>query len=77
MKTITFTEFRRTASSVLDYVEKGESIHILRHGRAIAKIILVAGERRSKPSWKRPGPRLVIPGVSLSKAVLAERRSAR
>lgn len=75
MKTVTFTEFRKNASEILDLVEKGESIRLLRHGKAIAKI-LPAALRESKPAWKRPGLRLVAAGASLSKAVLEERRSS-
>ena len=75
MKTVTFTEFRRNASEVLDLVEKGESIRVLRHGKAIARIV-PADRREAKPAWKRPGLRLVTAGVSLSRAVLAERRSS-
>ena len=75
MKTVTFTEFRKHASEVLDLVEKGESIRVLRHGKAIARVV-PAGLRESKPAWKRPGLRLVKAGVSLSKAVLEERRSS-
>lgn len=76
MKTITFTEFRRNASGVLDLVEKGESIRVLRHGKPIAKIV-PADLRQSRSrgtAWKRPGLRLVIPGGSLSEAVLEDRR---
>jgi prevent-host-death family protein len=76
MKTVTFTEFRKHASAVLDLVEKGESIRVLRHGKAIAKVVPAAGERGRKPAWKRPGLRLVKAGVSLSRAVLEERRSS-
>jgi len=75
MKTLTFTEFRKNASDALDLVEKGESIRVLRHGKAIAKIV-PAEWREAKPAWKRPGLRLVATGASLSKAVLAERRSS-
>ena len=75
MKTITFSEFRKHASEVLDLVEKGESIQVLRHGKAIARVV-PAGRRKSKPSWKRPGLRLVKAGVSLSRAVLEERRAS-
>jgi prevent-host-death family protein len=75
MKTVTFTEFRKHASEVLDLVEKGESIRVLRHGKAIARVV-PAGLRESKLAWKRPGLRLVKAGVSLSKAVLEERRSS-
>lgn len=75
MKTVTFTEFRKNASGVMDLVEKGESIRLLRHGKAIAKIV-PAELRESRPAWKRPGLRLATAGVSLSKAVLVERRSS-
>ncbi len=76
MKTVTCTEFRKKASGVLDLVEKGESIRILRHGKAIAKIV-PAELRPLRPAWKRPGLRLVTAGASLSRAVLEERRSSR
>lgn len=76
MKTLTFTEFRKNASAALDCVEGGESICVLRHGKAIANII-PAKRNQPEPAWKRPGPRMVISGASLSKAVLQERRSAR
>jgi prevent-host-death family protein len=56
MKTISFSEFRKNASQVLDLVEKGESIRVLRHGKAIAKIV-PSEPRRAQPAWKRPGPR--------------------
>ncbi|MBI2193529.1 MAG: type II toxin-antitoxin system Phd/YefM family antitoxin [Planctomycetes bacterium] len=75
MKTITFTDFRKSASEVLDWVEKGETIRVLRHGKAIAKIIPVEA-RESSPAWRRPGLRLVASGASLSKAVLDERATA-
>ncbi len=77
MKTVTFTEFRKSASAVLDRVERGESIYIVRHKRAIAKIVPAAGQGHPEPAWKRPGPCLVVPGASLSRALLAERRSMR
>jgi len=76
MKTVSFTEFRSHASRVMDLVEKGETVRVLRHGKAVAKIV-PADWRPAKPAWKRPGLRLVAPGASLSKAVLEERRSSR
>jgi len=75
MKAVTFTEFRKSASQVLDLVEKGETIRVLRHGRAIARIVPDQGAD-TKPAWKRPGLRLVVAGLSLSRAVLEERRSS-
>ncbi len=74
--TMTFTEFRKNASAVLDRVERGESIEVLRHGKPVAKII-PANPDGALPSWKRPIRRLVIPGVSLSRMILEDRRSGR
>jgi len=76
MKTVTFTEFRKNASAVLDRVEGGESICVLRHGKTIAKIVPAKRDPR-EPAWKRPGLRLAVAGASLSRAVLEERRSTR
>ena len=75
MKTVTFTEFRKHASEVLNLVEKGESVRVLRHGKAIARVVPV-GMIEREPSWKRPGLRLSAKGAALSKAVLEERRSS-
>ena len=37
MRTVTFTQFRRNASSLITDVEKGEIVRILRHGRPVAR----------------------------------------
>ena len=74
MRTVTFSEFRRNASGILDLVEKGEKVCILRHGKIIANIV---------PPWvapsnarlEAPGPGVSGEGVSLSRAVIEERRS--
>lgn len=76
MRTVTSSEFRRNASAVLDLVENGEVVQVLRHGRAIAKLV-PSGGAESQPAWKRPGVRIIAPGTSLSKAVLEERRASR
>ncbi|MEO8230759.1 MAG: type II toxin-antitoxin system prevent-host-death family antitoxin, partial [Ignavibacteriota bacterium] len=39
MRTVNFTEFRNNASLLLSAVEKGEVVIVMRHGKAIAKII--------------------------------------
>ena len=75
MKTITFTEFRKNASGIMDLVEQGGTFRLLRHGKAIAEIV-PAETRESTPAWQRPGPRLVTSGAALAKAVLEERESA-
>ena len=76
MKTVSSSEFRSNASAILDLVENGEMVRILRHGKPIAEIVPFVGEQVT-PAWKRPGLRMVAPGAELSKAVLAERRSSR
>jgi antitoxin (DNA-binding transcriptional repressor) of toxin-antitoxin stability system len=74
VKTITFTEFRKHASGLLSDVEKGESFLVLRHGKPIAEISPPATGREVRPSWKRPGLKLIAKGASLSAAILEERR---
>ncbi|HMO50661.1 MAG TPA: type II toxin-antitoxin system Phd/YefM family antitoxin [Kiritimatiellia bacterium] len=73
MITIPFTEFRRNASNLLDRVEKGESLLLVRHGRPIAEILPVSTGDGHIPSWKRPGIRLTAKGTRLSSAIIEDR----
>lgn len=75
MKTVTFTEFRKRASSFISEVEHGETIVLLRRGKPIAEIIPFTDRAQQTPSWKRPGIRLQIQGSDLSSAILEERES--
>ncbi len=72
MRTISFTEFRKHASSLFSAVEEGEIIVILRHGKPVAEIKPVV-PKDAVPSWKRPGLRLAVKGAKLSSAILEER----
>ena len=72
MKTANFTEFRKHAAEFLDEVEKGEVVRILRHGKAVADISPVP--MTDRPSWKKAPPQLPMSGVSLSKAILENRK---
>ena len=76
MTAVTFTEFRKRASSLLSAVEKGDVFVILRHGKHIAELGPVGWEQSREPSWKRPGLRLTASGASLSRAILEEREKA-
>ena len=76
MTTVTFTEFRKHASGLITDVENGETLVILRHGRPVAEVSPVASAPKGLPSWKRHHTPLVIPGVSLSKAILEEREES-
>ena len=74
MKTVNFTEFRKHAAEFLDAVEKGEVVRILRHGKPVADFTPVPSE--DKPSWKKGPPQISLSGVSLSKAILQNRKDA-
>jgi len=75
MKTVTCTDFRKNASTLLTEVQHGETIVLLRHGSPIAEIIPFSDQLPQEPSWKRPGIRLQIKGSTLSSAILEERES--
>jgi prevent-host-death family protein len=76
MKSVTFTEFRSNASGILDMVEGGETVRVMRHGRPVANIVPI--DRPVGPAaWQGRGLRLVVPGAQLAAAVLKERRSGR
>lgn len=55
MHTIPLSEFRAHASAMIDLVEKGETVRILRHGKLVAELVPPKPEAPVKvPSWKRP-----------------------
>ena len=75
MKQATFTEVRNHAKTYYDLVESGESVRVLRNGKAIADIVPVIADL---PSWKRRKVQpLLLDGVSASRTILEERASGR
>jgi prevent-host-death family protein len=76
MVSTAFTEFRKRTAAYLDKVENGETVIITRHGRPIAEVI-PASPARSLKSWKRPALRLSIKGLSLSRAIMEDRKASR
>jgi prevent-host-death family protein len=55
MQTLSVSEFRAHASEMLDLVERGETVRILRHGKPVAELVpVVAGAAEAQPAWKRP-----------------------
>lgn len=73
MKQATFTDVRNHAKTYFDLVEAGESVRVLRNGKAIADIVPVVADL---PSWKRRKAQpLVLDGVSVSRMILDERDS--
>ena len=79
MNTIPLSEFRANASAMIDRVERGETVLILRHGKPVAELRPVRPDVAVEiPSYKRPfEPLLQLPlGCSAVKALLDERDSA-
>ena len=73
MRTISFTDFRKKASSFITEVEHGETLILLRRGKPVAEVIPFSDEAHRTPSWKKPGFRLQTKGSDLSSAILEER----
>ncbi len=71
MKQAAFTELRNNAKLYFDQVEAGETIRVVRNGKAIADIVPIA---QALPSWKRrTASPLVVSGASLSQLILNDR----
>ena len=70
MKTATFSDFRNHAKKFFDAVEGGESVEIYRHGKPVAMLTPI--RKHSMDRWKTAHP-LTLPGLSLSRAILADR----
>ena len=55
MHTIPLSEFRANASAMIDLVERGETVRILRHGKPVAELVPLKTDVPARvPSWKRP-----------------------
>lgn len=79
MHILPLSEFRANASAMLDLVERGETVRIMRHGKPVADLVPTAADSGSArlPSWKRPFDAVVLPpGQSLGEAVQDERGDA-
>lgn len=81
MHVLPLSEFRANASAMLDLVEKGETVRIMRHGKPVADLVPVVQDRPAKlPSWKRPIQPLEYQradGKTLAQLIIEERESAR
>lgn len=76
MMTVNFTEFRKNASALFSSVEKGETIHVLRHGKEIAEISPINKESKDQPSWKQKRIKLTVQGEDISKIIVEEREKS-
>jgi len=54
MHTLPLSEFRANASAMLDLVEKGETVRIMRHGKPVADLVPVPPESVETPSYLQP-----------------------
>lgn len=81
MHILPLSEFRANASAMLDLVERGETVRILRHGKPVAELVPVQPEVAQRlPSWKRPVAPLKVDrpdGKTLAQCIIAERDPAR
>ena len=80
MHTVPLSEFRANASAMIDLVEKGETVRILRHGKLVAEVRPPVLEPEKIPAWKRPITPLNYQradGKTLSQLVIEERENAR
>ena len=80
MRTIALSEFRAHASAMIDLVEQGETVRILRHGKPVAELVPAKPEAPEKvPSWKRPIEPLKVlrpDGKTLAQLIIEEREQA-
>lgn len=72
MQELPLSEFRANAAAVLDRVQQGQTVRILRHGKPVADLVPVReAEADRLPNWKQVFAPVQLPaGVSLSQAVL-------
>ncbi len=78
MQTIALSEFRAHASAMIDLVEKGETVRILRHGKLVAEIRQPLQEPDKLSAWKRPIKPLNIvrpDGKTGAQLIIEERES--
>jgi prevent-host-death family protein len=79
MRILPLSEFRASASAMLDLVEKGISVRILRHGKPVADLVPVRPDVSANlPAWRRRDfePLSLPAGKSLAGAVIEERDRA-
>ncbi len=75
MQVLPLSALRADISSMIDRVQQGETVRILRHGKPVADLVPVQETPSARqPSWKQPfEPVALPPQASLVQAVLHER----
>ena len=81
MQTLALSEFRANASAMIDLVEKGETVRILRHGKLVAEVVPPQSALTKEiPHWKKPIVPLKIvrpDGKTGSQLIIEAREQAR
>ncbi len=55
MHSIALSEFRAHVSAMIDLVEQGETVRVMRHGKPVAELVPPRVEEVAKvPRWKLP-----------------------
>lgn len=80
MHSVPLSEFRANASAMLDLVEKGETVRILRHGKPVAELnpVKQTPDEATVPAWKKPFEPLHIQradGKTGAQLIIEERES--
>jgi prevent-host-death family protein len=77
MQVLSLSEFRAHASEMLDLVEKGETVRILRHGKPVAELVPLRPEAVEPPSYLQPfEPVMALPeGYSAVRTLIEERQN--
>jgi len=77
MHTLPLSEFRANVSAMLDLVEQGQTVRILRHGKPVAELVPVKAEAGDAlPAWKReiaPACALRADGKTAAQLLLEDR----
>ena len=82
MHSLPLSEFRANVSAMLDLVEQGETVRILRHGKPVAELVPVVektAEPERVPSWKRPVTPVTCShpdGRTVAQLIIEERESS-
>ena len=76
---VPLSEFRANTSAMIDLVEKGETVRILRHGKPVAELVPMRPlEAQKIPRWKvpiEPLNYLKPPSRSGAQMIIEERES--
>ncbi len=54
MQVVSVTEFRARAAEMVERVQNGETVRILRHGKPVAELVAPKPDGQQTPRWKTP-----------------------